>query len=148
MTDENSYDDIIDLPYRQSNRYPHMSMRDRAAQFAPFAALTGFDGVIAETGRETQKKIELSESETEKLNRTLMRLDEYIRCGERPSINVIYFLPDTRKDGGMYTKYTGQLKRVDAARHLLIFGGEDSKAILIDDILEINIEKKNRLTTE
>ena len=146
MTDHNAYDDIIDLPHHQSKRHPQMSMRDRAAQFAPFAALTGFDGVIAETGRETQQRVELSESETENLNRTLSRLDERARSGERPKVTVVYFLPDARKDGGMYTGYTGQLKRVDAAERLLVFFSEDrsidGKTIPIDDVLKIHSEKK------
>lgn len=141
MTDGHSYDDIIDLPHHSSSRYPRMSMRERAAQFAPFAALTGFDGVIAETGRETQARVELSESETEALNRALSRVDALCGRGEHPRLTLLYFTPDALKPGGAYTEYTGRVKAVDAARRLLIFSDENGRAdglrVPIDDIREI-----------
>ncbi len=140
MKDDFSYDDIIDLPHHRSDRYPHMSLRDRAAQFAPFAALTGFDGVIAETGRETEARHELSESETEALSRKLTHIDGLTQSGGRPKTTVICFVPDARKAGGAYVGYTGHVKKVDSVLRLLIF--TDGKGIPIDDIREIRSEKE------
>ena len=117
-----------------------MSMRDRAAQFAPFAALTGFDGVIAETGRETESRCELSESETEALSRKLTRIDALTRNGDHPKISVTYFVSDARKAGGAYIDYTGHVKGVDGALRLLTF--TDGKSIPIDDIRETRSEKE------
>lgn len=89
---KNPYADILALPHRQAENRPHMSMHDRAAQFSPFAALTGFDGVIAETGRMTDRKIELSESQKLLLDQKLTLIDEVIQDGY-PDWNIPYFHP-------------------------------------------------------
>lgn len=88
------YDDIIDLPHHVSERHPQMSMYNRAAQFAPFAALTGHDAAITEAARLTDAELELSESDAEVLNRKLAYLQS---LDEKPTISVTYFVPDDRK---------------------------------------------------
>ena len=88
--EKNPYADIIHLPHHKAKNRPHMSMYDRAAQFSPFAALTGFEGVIAETGRLTDRKIELSESEKVLLDQKLTLIDDVIRDKHNPEITVVY----------------------------------------------------------
>ena len=109
MTEQNPYADILTLPHHKAANRPQMSMHDRAAQFSPFAALTGFDGVIAETGRKTDRKIELSESQMILLDQKLALIDDAIRDGDRPMITAVYFVPDARKDGGSNQEYTGKV---------------------------------------
>ena len=119
-----------------------MSMHDRAAQFSPFAALTGFDGVIAETGRRTDQKIELSESQMTLLNQKLNLIDDAVQDGYHPMVTVVYFVPDAKKDGGSYQEYTGKMRQLDPVERKLVFlaANERSagKEISIDDILEIH----------
>ena len=97
MPEQNPYEDILTLPHHKAPNRPHMSMHDRAAQFSPFAALTGFDGVIAETGRMTDRKAELSESQMILLNQKLTLIDDTIQDGYHPVVTVVYFVPDARK---------------------------------------------------
>lgn len=97
MKSDHAYDDIIHLPHPTSKKHPRMSMAERAAQFSPFAALTGFDGVIRETGRLTDQRVELEESDREELERRLNYLDAQER--EHPLVQVTYFLPDEKKGG-------------------------------------------------
>lgn len=99
---KNPYEDILRLPHHKAANRPHMSMHDRAAQFSPFAALTGFDGVIAETGRRTDQKVELSEYQMTLLDQKLTLIDDAIQDGYHPVVTVVYFVPDTKKDGGSY----------------------------------------------
>ena len=94
------YEDILHLPHPTSKKHPRMSMEERAAQFSPFAALTGFGGVIQETGRLTDRRVELGESDRAELERTLNFLDSQEE--EHPLVQVTYFLPDERKEGGSY----------------------------------------------
>ncbi len=96
------YDDIINLPHHVSERHPQMSMYNRAAQFAPFAALTGHDSAITEAARLTEAEEELSESDAEVLNRKLAYLQS---LDEKPTISVTYFVPDDKKEGGSYHTY-------------------------------------------
>ena len=91
------YDDIINLPHHVSERHPQMSMYNRAAQFAPFAALAGHDSAITEAARLTDAEQELPESEAEILDRKLARLQT---MEEKTPVTVTYFVPDSRKDGG------------------------------------------------
>lgn len=100
-----AYDDIIRLPHPTSRKHPRMSMEERAAQFAPFAALTGFGGVIRETGRLTDKQVELGESDQVELERVLTFLDSQEE--EHPMIKVTYFLPDTYKEGEPMSRLPG-----------------------------------------
>ena len=143
MADEkNPYADILHLPHHQSATHPQMSMLSRAAQFSPYAALVGFDGVIAETGRLTDRRIELSETEKECIDQKLMLIDEAIRDGQHPKITVRYFVPDALKDGGSYHDYTGLVRNVDAVERTVVFLSENrrskGKSLRIGDICEIH----------
>ena len=142
MCEKNPYADILHLPHHQAADRKHMSMYDRAAQFSPFAALTGFDGVIAETGRLTDRKIELSESDKVLLDQKLTLIDEVIRAGQHPEITVLYFTPDTRKTGGAYQEHTGSVRQIDPIERTIVFladnGRSAGKTIAIDDVKEIH----------
>ena len=129
------YRDIIDLPYPQHDpAHPRMAAENRAAQFSPFAALTGYDAVVEETARWTESKIELSEDAKAILDNQLQMLAEQ----DRPEVTVTYFVPDTRKSGGAYLTVQGVLKRIDAINRELVFlaenGVSDGKRVPIDDI--------------
>ncbi len=128
-----SYDDMLDLPHHTSPRHPRMSLRDRAAQFAPFSALTGYDDVIDETARLTDGRIELSEDARALLDvkqRLLQR-----RIGEQPTITVVYFVADQRKTGGAYRSFSGKLVRMDETAREMIFA--DGTRIKTSDVIEI-----------
>ena len=127
------YDDIIHRAHPVSDRRPGMRIGDRAAQFAPFAALTGYDGVIAETGRLTECCIELDECAKEMLNGKLLELLEDM--DRTPSVCVTYFCPDQRKRGGAYVTVTGNLKRIDPIEKLLLL--TDGTVIPIDRIYRL-----------
>ena len=142
--ERNPYEDIIHLPHHQSATRLHMSLYDRAAQFSPFAALTGFDGVIAETSRLTDQKIELSEYERALLDQKLSLIDDELRKGNHPEITVIYFVPDPLKAGGAYNEYTGHVRNIDAFERCVVFlagnGRSAGRRIGIDDIWELHGE--------
>ena len=142
MHEQNPYADILTLPHHKAANRPQMSMHDRAAQFSPFAALTGFDGVIAETGRRTDQKAELSESQMILLNQKLTLIDEVIQDGYHPVVTVVYFVPDALKAGGSYQEFIGKVRQVDAVERKLVFLADNNrsagKEISIDDILEIH----------
>ena len=142
MHEQNPYADILTLPHHKAANRPHMSMHDRAAQFSPFAALTGFDGVIAETGRMTDQKAELSESQMILLNQKLTLIDDAIQSGYAPLVTVVYFVPDTKKEGGSYQEYTGKVRQVDQVERKLVFLAVNErsagKEMRIDGILEIH----------
>ena len=127
------YEDIINLPHHVSKTRPQMSMLDRAAQFSPFAALTGYDAAIKETGRLTDERIEMDEDRKAALDMKQAYLIEMI--DEQPEISVTFFLPDTKKSGGAYVTVTGNLKRFDEYERLLIL--MDGKKIPMDDIADI-----------
>ena len=127
------YEDIINLPHHVSKTRPQISMLDRAAQFSPFAALTGYDAAIKETGRLTDEKIEMDEDRKTALDMKQTYLIEML--DEQPEISITYFLPDTKKSGGAYVTVTGNLKRFDEYERLLIL--TDGKKIPIDDIADI-----------
>ena len=129
------YDDILHLPHPTSKKHPRMSMEQRAAQFSPFAALTGFSGVIQETGRLTDRRVELGESDRAELERTLNFLDSQEE--EHPLVQVTYFLPDERKEGGSYVTVTGRLKRIDQAEGTLLL--QEGMRIPIRDIRSVGI---------
>lgn len=132
------YDDIIDLPHHVSGRYPRMQLIDRAAQFSPFAALTGYEQAIEEAVRQTERKITLSEEEIAVLGDKLRRLAEISK--QRPVVSVTYFVPDERKSGGAYVTLTGCLKRVSEFEQTVLF--TDGRSVPIGDILEIDWEDK------
>lgn len=130
---EKNYDDIIELPCPTSKRHPRMPMIDRAAQFAPFAALTGYDDAITETGRLTNTKIDLSDETKERIDRKINFLIDNIE--ENPEITVTYFVPDKRKSGGEYLTVTGKLKKIDGYEQILLM--MDGLKISIFEILSI-----------
>ena len=134
MTD---YEDIIHLPHPVSTRHAAMSNLDRAAQFAPFAALTGYDAELAETARLTTPRIELTESEQQLLNEVYLCLQAHI--SEHPRVTVTYFRPDTKKEGGAYITVTAPVKRIDEyTQSLLLTTGE---AISLSQIISITVPK-------
>ena len=142
--EKNPYADIIHMPHHKATNRPHMSLYDRAAQFSPFAALTGFDGVIAETARLTDRKVELSESEKILLDQKLTLIDDVIQDKHYPEITVVYFVPDYLKEGGEYEEYTGQVRKIDPIERTVVFlaanGRSAGKTIRVDDIKEIHGE--------
>ena len=131
MTED--YSDIINLPHHVSHNHPQMPMEARAAQFAPFAALTGYDAVIHETARQTDKHVELEEYDNERLNRIFSELMDSLE--EHPVVTVSYFKPDEHKAGGAYVTVTGQLKKIDTYEQLMVM--EDGTAIPIGNIMDL-----------
>ena len=127
------YDDIINLPHHVSETRPHMPMIDRAAQFSPFAALTGYDDAIVETARLTDSRRELTEEQKLELSRQLNELRR--RLKHDPSVTVTYFVPDTRKSGGSYRTVTGSAKKLDEYAGTLEL--TDGTIIPFDAILEM-----------
>lgn len=127
-----AYDDIINLPHPNSAKHPRMSMIDRAAQFSPFAALTGHGAAIEETARLTDRRIELTEEEKTVLDEKLRLL---LETGGEGMIT--YFLPDERKDGGAYVAKLGTIKKIDPLEGRVIL--TDHTSIHIENILEIEI---------
>lgn len=127
-----AYDDIINLPHPNSAKHPRMSMIDRAAQFSPFAALTGHGAAIEETARLTDRRIELTEEEKTVLDEKLRLL---LETGGEGMIT--YFLPDERKDGGAYVTKLGTIKKIDPLEGRVIL--TDHTSIHIENILEIEI---------
>ena len=127
------YDDIIALPHPISGRHRRMSAVDRAAQFAPFAALTGYAAAVKETARETEAFMELAEDEAAALDRQLRLLEE--RVQNRPWVVLTCFQPDQRKAGGAYVEVQGRVKRLDSTAGTITL--EDGREIPINYILEI-----------
>ena len=128
-----NYEDIIHLPHHRSKKHAPMPLIDRAAQFSPFAALTGHDAAIRETARITDRKIELDEYEIAALDEKLHQIKEQLII--HPEITVTYFQPDLRKDGGEYVTITSSVKKMDEYTKALIM--EDGTRILIEDIIEL-----------
>ncbi len=127
------YDDIIHLSRPVSTRHTPMSRYDRAAQFSPFAALTGYDGVIAETARLTDRQVELDEGGKAEVDEKLR--DIQTRIAEMPQVTVTYFREDGRKDGGAYITITGRVKKIDQYTQMLVF--MDGSGIDIGQIYQI-----------
>lgn len=125
-----TYDDIIDLPHHVSERHPRMPMIDRAAQFSPFAALTGYDAAIKETARLTDTKMELDDSQKTMLD---LKLRETVQTKE--TVKITYFLPDDKKTGGAYVDAVGQVKRVDTMKSLILLS--DGVCIPVADVIDI-----------
>lgn len=127
------YRDIIDLPHHTSPKRQSMSLSDRAAQFAPFSALTGYDDVITETGRLTDCEIEQIDDMRELLDLKQRYLAEIIES--TPEITVIFFVDDRKKSGGAYRTVTGSLKRIEEQERYLLF--TNGTKIPMDRILRI-----------
>ena len=127
------YDDIINLPHHVSKKHPPMSLHDRAAQFSPFAALTGHKAAINEAARLTDKKQILSEDVIAKLNEQLNLIKENI--GTNQTVTITYFVPDDKKSGGAYISHTGVVKKIDEYNHTVIL--TDKTVIPIEQISEM-----------
>jgi len=134
--DSTNYDDIIHLQRPLSKKHPPMPMAKRAAQFLPFAALTGFEGEIAEAARLTEAARSLGEDALVALDEQLSLLRQ--RMGEQPAVSVVRFVPDERKAGGRYETVTGRLRRLDEANRVLIL--TDGSRIDLDTIAELTVE--------
>ena len=119
-----AYADIIDLPRHQSDKRRHMSLHDRAAQFAPFAALVGYDEMIDEETRLTGRQITPGESDLDRLDRIFRCLSVRLSAGQQPEVSVLIFVPDLRKAGGRYETVTGRAKRLDPVGKKLILLGK------------------------
>ncbi len=130
------YDEIMGLPHHVSKTRPKMPMSDRAAQFAPFAALTGYDSAIKETGRLTDERIELDEEALTALNMRYQLLMDAL--DEEPEVEITYFKPDERKAGGAYVTATGAVIKVDDFERLITM--QDGTKIPMDDVLSIDGE--------
>ncbi len=128
-----NYDDIIGLPHHESAKHPKMPALDRAAQFMPFAALTGHNAAVMETERLTDSRMELDEMKKEELNEHLQFIKEQLL--QKPQISITYFLPDTQKNGGAYLTITGTVRKIEQTRHQVIM--ENGTVIPMDDIYEI-----------
>ena len=129
----NNTSDIINLPHHVSRNHPQMPMEARAAQFAPFAALTGYDAVINETARLTEGQVELEEYDNERLNRKFAELMTILDC--HPEITVSYFKPDELKAGGAYAAVSGHVKKIDSYEQYIEI--EDGNIIPIRNIIDL-----------
>lgn len=129
------YEDIINLPHHVSATRPQMSMMDRAAQFSPFAALTGYDAAIKETARLTDQKIELDDYEKEEINDKIQLIAEHL--GEDFEVVITYFQPDGKKAGGAYVDALGVVKKIGEYERMIVF--REGRKVPIDDILEIKL---------
>ncbi len=126
------YDDIINLPHHRSKTHPPMAIGDRAAQFAPFAALTGYKDALGETARLTDARPELSEEQLSELNARLARFLEE----PKPAVRITYFVQDEKKEGGRFEQTEGVIKKIDGAEKTLTLEG--GKKIPLADIVELD----------
>ena len=135
--DEHKYDDIINLPHHVSARRPQMALSDRAAQFAPFAALTGHNAAIQETARYTDSFAELDEDKKELLDEKLREIALRLKDGgfQAPEVEITYFQPDVKKSGGSYVAVRGKVKKIDGYAHRILL--EDGTAVNIENLFSI-----------
>ncbi len=136
IDDNSKYDDIINMPHHVSSTHPPMSDMDRAAQFSPFAALTGYDDAVKETARLTEQRIELDEYEKEEINARLQYINRVLP--DSPEIVIKHFEKDMLKDGGSYVMSDGYVKKIDGYENAIVM--MDGKIIYIDNIVEIQIK--------
>ena len=129
------YKDMLWLPHPVSATHPRMSLQDRAAQFSPFAALTGYEDALKETARLTDERIELNEDARDALNDAMRRIQCSLQKGEHPSLEVTYFVPDERKAGGHYETVSGMIRKLDVGIGYLFL--MDGQKIRIQDIFSV-----------
>lgn len=127
------YDDMIALPHYRSQARTHMTLRERAAQFSPFAALSGYEAAIAEQGRLTEARVELDEQEKELIGRALRDLQRRLPA----EAELVYFVPDAKKTGGAYVTAAGRILRIDARTRVIAM--EDGREIPIDEIIRLDV---------
>ena len=130
----NSYDDIIHLPHHVSKTHPQMSVIDRTAQFAPFAALAGYDSAIKEASRRTCERVEIDDSIKDVLSYKLQILSNQIK--EHVEVSITYFQPDSKKNGGSYHTASGTINKIDINERIVAMA--DGTMIPIDEIIGID----------
>lgn len=130
-----NYDDIIDLPHHTSTKHQRMSRDSRAAQFSPFAALTGYDAEIHEAARLTDEKLILDDDRINDINNKLQYIKDNI--SDDPEVLIEYFVPDSKKSGGKYVRYVGKVRIIDEYERSVVF--YDGNRIIIDDIYSIEL---------
>lgn len=135
LKNDNKYNDIINLPHHISKKYPRMSTEMRSAQFAPFAALTGYDDMVIEEGRITDRKIELTEDDKSVLDSILNIINDNLQ--NKISIQIKYFVKDKNKNGGKYITKIGVVRKIDELKKEIVF--YDKSNIPIDDIIIIEL---------
>ena len=131
------YDDIINLPHYEPKSHPRMSKYKRSAQFAPFAALVGYDEQVKECSRLTDERLEIDDELKEKINYKLNKINELIK--NNPEVEITYPIPDVKKDGGKYSTEKGNVKRIDYIIRFIKF--TDNKKIILDDVIDIKINE-------
>ena len=136
MNEKFPYEDIVNLPRPISKKHPEPPLSERAARFAPFAAITGYEEMVLEEARVTEEKIELDECALILLDKKLNVLQNHL--SQSPEITITYFIPDKKKNGGAYRKITGSVKRIDSYKKLLIMN--DDEKIQIEDIYKLEGE--------
>ncbi|MCR5090984.1 MAG: hypothetical protein K6C08_15910 [Oscillospiraceae bacterium] len=135
MTAREKYADIIDLPHPVSKRHPQMALHNRAAQFSPFAALTGYDAAVAEAGRYTDSRLDITDSQISGISAKLRLLQEEL--DEKPEIEIRYFLPDERKPGGAYITVKSRVLKIDEYRQAVFLA--DGAAVPFQEIYSLEI---------
>ena len=133
-----SNEEMLYMPHPVSRKHPQMSRYDRAAQFSPFAALTGHDAAVREAARVTEEKVELDESEKEQMNQILAELLE--KYQGHPPVSLTCFCPDQHKSGGEYRTIKGKIKKIDHTRQKIYF--EDQESIGLEQIVKIEEQKE------
>ena len=128
------YEDMLELPHHISRERPQMAMEERAAQFSPFAALTGYGDAIRETGRLTERQLELEPDVKDRLNEKLRLLMEL--PSPRPEVSIVYFLPDEKKEGGSYVSVRGRVKKVDENSRQIVM--ENGGRIPLKAVMELD----------
>lgn len=133
------YDDIINMKHFVSKRYPQMSMRDRAAQFSPFAALTGYDAAIKETARLTDRRVDLNDDMLQKLDEKMCVIRKRLDSGRKCRVVISYFERDLKKEGGKYLNIYGEVNKIDEYRNIIVF--MSGERVPISDVMNIEIEE-------
>ena len=136
MKYNHQYDDIINMEHHKSKKHPPMSLYARSSQFAPFAALTGYEDAVTETAREVENRIEIDDELKNILDGKIQILIEQIK--NKPEIIFTYFVPDVKKDGGTYISITGIVKKINLYSQNIIL--EDKTEIPISEIIDISGE--------
>lgn len=130
------YSDIIDMPHHVSTKHPRMSLEDRAAQFSPFAALTGHEDAIKETARITDEFVELDADKKQEIDEKLQMIRMALADNKEIKAQIIYFKPDGKKSGGSYENITGNIRKIDKYNGLIIF--DDKTSIKIESVIDID----------
>ena len=133
--DEHRYDDIIQLPHHQSTKRAHMSLHDRAAQFAPFAALTGHEAAIEETARLTENEIMLDETAIADVNDKLSEISQHL--AEQWRVSITYFKPDRKKQGGAYLTDVGVIRKINETEQFILM--DSGVQIKMEQIIKIEV---------